>query len=1013
MKSWVAATGALGLAVVLLSMAAPQPSGPSAPEAPLYKPRPHWTSLPHPGQACITAWGWLGPTTYQRERRDGVGEGFEYFRRSIVDEPFRWGANLLEFYPPEMRKGFPLPWPAEDSLERPASYWGGWLNPAWPPEKQKELVSYVHSKDWLVHVFYHPNLVRRGKRADDPPSAIYAAEDAFQQEVLKAAERTWLHYSNPLAMGWESSLDGFGYEGWFRDLDGSTIASLWKCNPGTYLHSTAVMPSFTPNFSGSLMCARGRVGNACGLSDRWGHIYLPPGYLSYQADCRVKKPSTKVWDYWGGYGGGSYPDWLLKQANDFCRDRLEWSAAIWWLGEPENTLPARYRPYVYAASMDPIKAAYAWKLLSTGAGGYRDVTRRITPEAPEGFGSEYEPRFDTAFLQNNHLRLYRMAGSDRGLLLYNRDRLAHYDKHAGLRVDTLELSASLLSTARGDAAAAAAPWSIEIGKADGSAQEFRPVGRYWSYLPFEADRQPAAGFPARIGYEDEPDWPSVVELNFTAPVGSFEMEVGQLGESGEPGMIEVFLDGEIAGVYGVKADGAATVHRVPFSLTKAGRHVLSLQTLKGRGHGFDRVGIRRLKAGAVGFTFVEPGGHLALLREEVVDPGSFREVRHWRIQNDSPWLEVEIERESAGGAPLNTLIGAEGYDRISPDRGPLPARFTLRDSSGVRPELVVAVAGRGSIRDWRWRPKERLELESAAGGSERLRLRFVVPDGLYDASGVESLLEALPNQPEQMRLGPSGRAVIRNRARVPRVAVVEVLDPNGEPYFVKETGADGSPWWSYRGGQPRAGGGTSDFVKVYLAAGGEAVLQRYGFIDGVVKPGWGCQNVLQIAGEEIRPNGVTVDVTRLSPLLFAPRVEFSREIRSARVDGQPWQYFEGRCVLLPAATGRRRVEVEYGEASGPSLTRTYARVAEAVWEESSGRLRVLTRPAAGYESGLPGRRPYTMLVRHEGWTLNRVAGAERIPEAEYRVDEATRKAMRARGSILRFFPGQALLEFAR
>ena len=345
------------------------------PPTPLYQARPHWTRLSDPGQTLIGAWGWHGPVTYQRERRDGVGEGFDYFRQFIVDEPFRWGANLLEFYPPEMQKGFPMPWPPTDPMRRPVSYWGGFLNPVWPPDAQRAVVRYVHSKDWIVHVFYHPNLVRGPSPDGYTKDALQTAGGGlailFAKDALQAAEHTWRDYSNPLALGWQSSLDGFGYEMWFRDLEGSTIAALWKYNPGSYIHSTEILPSYTPNFSGTLQCAHGRAGwgNAAGFSDRWRHWFLPPGFLSYQADCRMRKPSTKVWDTWASYGGGSYPDWLLKQMNDFVRDRMEYGSAVWWLGEPEETLPKPYRPYVYAASMDPIKAAYTWKLMSTGKDG--------------------------------------------------------------------------------------------------------------------------------------------------------------------------------------------------------------------------------------------------------------------------------------------------------------------------------------------------------------------------------------------------------------------------------------------------------------------------------------------------------------------------------------------------------------------------------------------------------------------------------------------------------------------
>ena len=535
------------------------------------------------------------------------------------------------------------------------------------------------------------------------------------------------------------------------------------------------------------------------------------------------------------------------------------------------------------------------------------------------------------------------------------------------------------------------------------------------------DRQPVAEFPARIGYEDEPEWPSVIELNFDAPVGSYELELRQLGETAGPSSIEVHLNGEIAGVYGVKNDGVDATHRLYFSITEPGPQLLSLETIKGQGHRFDSLSISRRKPEAVTFRFMEPGGHLAVMREEVVVPGSFRETRLWRIQNDSPWLEVQVKRQSTGQGLVTSVIGAEGFDLLlsegqpqsaSRHTGPPPKLLTLRDSAGTKPDLVVAVAEAGRVSSWNWVSDQHLEFRSPAG-EEELRILFLVPDGLYDDDAVAALLAAIPREPERISLGHSGTAVIRNGSPVPRVAVVEIIDPNGEPYFVNETGTEGAHW-SYRGAQPRASNqGASDFLKVYLAPGGQATIQRYGFIRGAVKPGWGCQNLVQIADTNLRSNAVTVTVTKLSPLIYAPRIQFSRPIREVRLNRKPWQYFEDQNVFLPAARGRYRVEVEFGEVGAPQLTRTYAHVVAAAWDATTKTLTVSTQSPAGYESGLPGGKMYTMLVRHAGFRLESVRGAEPIPPSEFQAETEMMEAMQSAGTIIRFRPGEAVLQFSK
>jgi hypothetical protein len=408
------------------------------------------------------------------------------------------------------------------------------------------------------------------------------------------------------------------------------------------------------------------------------------------------------------------------------------------------------------------------------------------------------------------------------------------------------------------------------------------------------------------------------------------------------------------------------------------------------------------------------------MQEDVVVPGSFQETRFWRIQNDSPWLEVNVKRESTGHESVASVIDARGFDTLlsggqaqsaSRHTGAPPKLLTLHDTSGSKPDLVIGVLETGQISSWTWAPGQRMEFQSPGGIAEQIRILFLVPDGLYDNRAIAALIGAMPNEPERITLGHSGTAVVRNELPVPRVAVVEIVDPNGEPYFVSETGSEGARW-SFRGAQPRASNhGASDFLKVYLAASSRATIQRYGFIRGVARPGWGCQNLLQIADADLRPNAATAVVTRLSPLIYAPRVQFSHRIRRVRLDGKPWQYFEDQNVFLPDARGRYRVNVEFGNQDAPQLTRTYAHVIGAVWDATAKTLTISTESPVGYESGLPGGKTYSMLVCHRGFRLIDAQGAEPIPLSEYPAEPETLEAMRSAGTILRFTPGKAVLKF--
>ena len=53
------------------------------------------------GQMYLDAWGWEGPISYQRREHTGTHEEATpaYIHEKVLQESFRWGANLMEFYP--------------------------------------------------------------------------------------------------------------------------------------------------------------------------------------------------------------------------------------------------------------------------------------------------------------------------------------------------------------------------------------------------------------------------------------------------------------------------------------------------------------------------------------------------------------------------------------------------------------------------------------------------------------------------------------------------------------------------------------------------------------------------------------------------------------------------------------------------------------------------------------------------------------------------------------------------
>ncbi len=138
----------------------------------------------------------------------------------------------------------------------------------------------------------------------------------------------------------------------------------------------------------------------------------------------------------------------------------------------------------------------------------------------------------------------------------------------------------------------------------------------------------------------------------------------------------------------------------------------------------------------------------------------------------------------------------------------------------------------------------------------------------------------------------------------------------------------------FRGAQPSLEHPGVDYLKVYLEAKGSATIQRYGFIRDIVKPGWGCQYTLALRniGKIKGGSRCAVNVLSTTPMLFAPRLHFKKQVRSVRLNGKPWHYFDGDIVFLPNRRGTYHIEVNEGTAETPHIVRTFAVVKGTRWD---------------------------------------------------------------------------------
>lgn len=955
--------------------------------------QPHSLDRALPGLPYIAHWGWLGAINYQRLPTAPVGP--DYFKQRLIEEPRRWGGNLLEFYPPDMSRGFPFAWSTDDPIPPPQNYWGGAFWSDWSWDAARALIAYAHQRDFIVHTFYHPDPVRR--QGDELSADIYPRFVELQARELQ----------NSLRYGKDASQDGLGLEGWYSDTAGDICKRAWRYHPGSYIHSTATLIGRTPNFTGTWQCAWGRVGgvHASGFGDRFRYVYHPPLYLGNQADSRDSRTSNAAWGGWATFGGGAYPDWLLRQMDDFARVRLYLDTGVWWLGEPEATLRREYRDYVYVASMEPLRRAATASLHATGRDGFRAKSQAAYPGVPPEWANAEPYPQDTAFIQNNYLRLLRMRGQDQGILQYDPTRTAFFHETERPR-PALELSPDFISARPlppAPAAVEGATVVLELGRVDQSNAEFRGAGGYPAR--FVAGGA-ASQFPAQINYENTPNWPQEIEFDFTTQPGRHELAVHTLPPA-DLAILEVSVDGVLVDTW-FPAPGA-TLYRVPFSIVAPGPHriLLSVQRASGAACLFDALVITRLSSECALPEHQVFGGHRAVMKETTVQgsEGRYRQERVYRMDGDAPFIVAALTNHAPQAVEWETRLAFPLHASWEPIEG-AGAAWRLLSSSPEAPDLLLYVRG--------------LDVRSVERAGADVLLRFharpvscaelalAVDDGLY-APGERAALEAaLFAPPPRLSLDPEKPARFLHRHPVPHVQVVEVQSESGGPYLVAESGAAGL-FWTARGGQPIQAG--RDWLKLYLPASGQALIQPFGFIRGIVKPGWGCQYMLAIA-DDLTARRCRVEVVKTGPFIFAPRIEWKEPFDTVHVNGSPWRYFEDNVVYLPNRPGSYTVQVGTTGRDAPRLARTFLCVEKAEWNEAAQSLDLVLETPHWWSGPLPSDNPYTALILSANPPSGVEGGGRVVPWSEYRARPEDVALMSARGAVVELQPGAARIRFA-
>ena len=382
----------------------------------------------HPGKVHLDLWGWFAPFDYLRRRPAGP----KYFRVRAIEEPWKWGANLIQHMPYLVCDHWRLLVDGENT---------------WTDEAKRDYLRFAHEKGFVVDEHFYPPLF------DNSPEGLYSTNETFRLVIDPNAQR----FANARDYGWRRSTDGWDTEemafigcGIFSSEEAIIRANhrYWSHNPGFFLnHCAHTNVGFAnPGHSGTNLVDYFRGPNfiqtpACGslsyddlepLRTFIGHTGLRNRYnkvfVALQADSR---PYVR---HNGGYGGHTLADWAAKQCFDLLRPRVHespdiYETAIFWCVEGDVCLPEDMRDYFYIVSQDPMKSALCFNLGATGRTGL--IWHRDEIGGRSWFP---EPRrlaiAPTAVLQNNHIHLQRNPLTDLGRLKVDPDRLAHYDANS-------------------------------------------------------------------------------------------------------------------------------------------------------------------------------------------------------------------------------------------------------------------------------------------------------------------------------------------------------------------------------------------------------------------------------------------------------------------------------------------------------------------------------------------------------------------------------------------------------
>lgn len=937
----------------------------------------------------LAHWGWQ-VSLYDGDQQEAVRPPSELIRDSLLPG-WQHGADVVELSLTDVQHGAPLSWSEGDAIQPPESFRGKALGGAWASGGFRSFADEAHTRGMLVFGGMDPLPV-----GDRPAERLVALR--MHARELASVRRYGA-----------GAFDGFGLRQWWQDQQGYGLAMVQDYQPAAQLYCVGER---VPQLAGSLRAMDADDGGLRGLSltgidNGWragfpGDLY-PVGVLDARA----------ISDRWPGIGvrgGGSHGDWLVRQINEFVRERrLKGGTALWRRHDPRTLGPATER-YVHGLGLEPLRAAVAVPLATTGLDGIRAAARALVAGAPATFGGEVNAPAAVHALQNNWFRLLGSGGA----LEFDAKGLAQFDNNA--TTISKAFCETRLFGGRPDGT------ELRTERVDFLTHGYRGEGGYGNVARVSLGSDGEHRSPALLGLDQEPRWPCSSAYGWQPTTGYHELRVQLRSERGGS-LVAIYLDDVLLRCVANPGNSRAPEIIVPVHIVTGGLRVLRLEILEGHSVAIDRLQLSRVGDIGVEAEVLVPAGSLAQLVER--SSSSYHE-EHVTLtaMADVPGFVMHTRCvKAARNLQIERRLALPNYQRVtgtSPgdDENARRLPFVLTSADRSVPDLCIVPLQMSRY--------DRLKVEEGAvvwrsapqsGLASRVAFMFWPHGRGHEVLQYAKRLMDAVDHPVEVDLGPDGKASLVSDLPVAQNRLVHVPTDSEMPFLVRERG-----FWTWRGCQPATGGGVwlrihQDPGDVVEIVGGPSVLAR-------TRPGPGSLRV--VALQEPLPRSVTAIVMQRSRLR-APSVVMAADFQKVRVDGQPWSWFDGRTIYLPDVAATYRIETT--PVRGALAPGTLARGTQARGTQANGMQPHVRSTAAPLRScrfdqktkelvfetssdhQRPAGLPWTAILM--GPMPDAIENGEIVdPETLHLPNDAARAAAARGGVLIRFRSGKTTVRYA-